>query len=29
MFIVVNALRVVSAAAGGYFADRRPAEAAV
>ena len=29
MFIGVNALRVVSAAAGGYFADRRPAEAAV
>ena len=29
MLIVVNALRVVSAAAGGYFAGRRPAEAAV
>ena len=29
MFIVVNALRVISSAAGGYFADRRPAAAAV
>jgi len=29
MLMVVNALRVVSAAAGGYFAGRRPAAAAV